>query len=43
MTPQQVRAMSAPEYMAFLRHMDAEIRERNREAKKAAGKRGRRR
>jgi len=39
MTPAEVRAMSLPEYQAFLRHMDMEARERRR----AAAKTGRRR
>ena len=40
MTPQQVRAMSVPEYLAFVKHMNEEIRERNRQIRKA-NKRGR--
>jgi hypothetical protein len=34
MTPAEVRALSAPEYMAFLLHMDREYREQKRAQKR---------
>ena len=40
MTPQDVRAMTVPEYLAFVKQMNEEIRERNRQIRKA-NKRGR--
>lgn len=38
MTPTEVRALSVPEYLAFLKLMDDERREIEREARKRAGR-----
>jgi hypothetical protein len=34
MTPAEAKALSAPEYMAFLKHMDMDFREQKKALKK---------
>jgi len=39
MTPGEVRSLSAPEYLAMIRYMDAEAREIARQARKRGKRR----